>query len=267
MTVAQSYSTPSTASGNHSTELKILSDTILKQKPIPSAELSDSEKQAIPAGTVLKVQSYAPESDHVKVAFAEESFQGRNTWYVYYKHGVILHKGSVAFPDRIKLAVPYKSQLDNAKNPYGSCNTTSIAMCLAYLGIKGNQPHKQLEDELQDWLEARGLSRHDPYHLAQAAEAYGAKDRFTEKATFNEIKEWLIQGNPVVIHGYFTSFGHIVCLIGYNSHGFIVHDPYGEYWSHGYNTSAPGAGLSYSYDLVHRTCKADGDCWVHFISR
>ncbi len=267
MTVAQSYSTSSTTPGSQTPELKVLCDTIFKQRPLSSSDLSDSEKQSIPAGTVLKVQSYAPEGDHIKVCFADQSFQNRNTWYVYSRHGVVMHKGAIAFPDRVKLAVPYKSQLDNAKNPYGSCNTTSIAMCLAYLGIKGKQPNKQLEDELQEWLEARGLSRHEPEHLAEAAEAYGVKDRFTRKANFNEIKEWLVQGNPIVIHGYFTSFGHIVCLIGYNSHGFIVHDPYGEYWSQGYNTSARGAGLSYSYNLVYDTCMADGDCWVHFISR
>lgn len=266
MVLAQSHSATSTAPAT-GLEVKLLCDTILKQKPIPSAQLAESEKQPLPAGTILKLHSYSPEGDHIKVSFFDRTFQNRNTWYVYYKHGVVLNKGAIAFPDRVKLGVPYKSQLDNSKNPYGSCNTTSIAMCLSYLGIQGSNPYKQFEDELQDWLEARGLSRHDPHHLAEAVEAYGCKDRFTTKATLDEIKEWLIQGNPVVIHGYFTSFGHIVCAIGYNSFGLIVNDPYGEYWPNGYDTSAPGAGLSYSYDLIYKTCMADGDFWVHFISR
>lgn len=267
MTVAQSYSDSSTSQRKSTTDLKILCDTTLKQKPVQSSQLADTEKQLLSGGTVLKLHSYSPEGDHIKISFLDQSFQNRNTWYVYCKHAVVMSNSRIAFPEYIKLPVPYKSQLDNRQNPYGSCNTTSIAMCLAYLGIQGKKPYKQLEDELQDWLEERGLDRHEPTHLALAAEAYGAKDYFTTKGTINQIKEWLVQGNPVVIHGYFTSSGHIVSLIGYNSFGFIVHDPYGEYWPNGYNTSAPGAGLSYSYGMIQNTCMADGDCWVHFISK
>ncbi|WP_293282361.1 C39 family peptidase [Microcoleus sp. PH2017_36_ELK_O_B] len=34
----------------------------------------------------------------------------------------------------VKLDVPYLSQLDNKRNPTGSCNVTSVAMCLLWGG-------------------------------------------------------------------------------------------------------------------------------------
>lgn len=267
MTVAQIHSTRSTTPGTPGMELKLLRDTVLKQKPVQSSQLSESEKQPLAGGTILQLHSFTPEGDHVKVAFRDREYRGLNTWYVYYKHAVVTKNSEITFPDRIKLPVPYKSQLDNRQHPYGSCNTTSIAMCLAYFGIRGNNPYQQLEDELQDWLVARGLDRHEATHLAQAVEAYGARDRFKTNASINEVKEWLVQGNPAVIHGYFTSYGHIVSVVGYNSYGFLVNDPYGEYWPHGYDTSAAGAGLSYSYRMIQETCMGDGDFWVHFISK
>ncbi|MGV0028673.1 C39 family peptidase [Phormidesmis priestleyi] len=135
----------------------------------------------------------------------------------------------------VQLDVPYLSQRDNIQNADGSCNVTSIAMCLMYLGVKQKNPQKQFEDELQDWLEARGLKRHDALALKQAAEAYGCQDNHTQTATLDQVKQWLDKGNPVVIHGHFTQVGHIVCGVGYNDKGLIIHDPYGEWYQEGYD--------------------------------
>lgn len=249
------------------TQIKIICDTTFKLQPVSSSQLSDSQKQRVPDGTLLNVQSYYAVADHIKVALLEKFFKGRNTWFVYQKHAVILKNGNIVCPAEVKLKVPYKSQLDNADNPYGSCNTTSVAMTLSYFGVTSNNPDEQLEDELQDWLEARGLDRHEPTHLAQAVEAYGCHDNFKTNATIQEVKEWLVQGNPAIVHGYFTASGHVVCLIGYNSQGLIVNDPYGEYYADGYDTSASGSGLVYSYDMIQNTCMSDGNFWVHFISK
>ena len=81
------------------------------------------------------------------------------------------------------------------------------------------------------------------------------------------MKEWLSAGNPCIVHGWFTREGHIVTIIGFNERGFIVHDPYGEYWESGYDTSVSGAGLTYSYELMKRVCGRDGDLWIHYVSK
>jgi uncharacterized protein YvpB len=89
------------------------------------------------------------------------------------------------------------------------------------------------------------------------------------KATLQEVKTWLANGNPVVVHGYFTSFGHIIAIKGYDDvlQSFVVNDPYGEYFDSGYRTDLTGESLNYSYDLIRRTCMDDGDFWVHFLSK
>jgi GH24 family phage-related lysozyme (muramidase)/uncharacterized protein YvpB len=169
------------------------------------------------------------------------------------------------------LDIAYKSQRDNSNNPDGSCNVTSAAMTLTYYGIRGSG-QGQLEDELYEWLEANWLSRHDPNHLKQAIEHFGCQDNFTTTATIADIKKSIDNGNPVIVHGYFTTFGHIIVLIGYNDKGFVCHDPYGEWTPNGYDRNdssnqAKGEAIVYSYKLIERTCLPDGGCWAHVITR
>jgi uncharacterized protein YvpB len=252
-------------------QLKILVDTVLKQKPLQSAQLPDNEKQSVQAGTLLNVHSFAPAADHVKVAFADTTFKGKNTWYVYQKAAAIVDNNQMVFPTSVKLSVPYYHQLDNSENPYGTCNVTSMAMVLAYFGARRQYPQIRFADELNQYCKKNGLDRHKEQDLAKVVQAYGCKDDFRKTASFQGVKEWLVQGNPTVVHGYFTPSGHIICIIGYNSKGFIVNDPYGEimytpYHSY-YDTYADGVGLTYSYQMIYNTCASDGQFWVHFISK
>lgn len=248
-------------------QIKFLCNSVMKLQPLQSSQLSAEQKCDIKAGEVYDVQVYTPMLDHIKVTFKNQNFKGKNTWYLFQKHAVIVKDEKVICPAEIKLKVPYKSQLDNAGNPYGSCNVTSIAMALSFLGLKAKDAKIQLEDEFQDWMEAKGLDRHSPADLVKLVEGYGYKDTFKTNATVQEVQDWLILGNPAVIHGYFTTSGHIICLIGFNQKGFIVNDPYGEWNADGYDTDSSGAGLTYSYEMIDRTCRDDGEFWVHFISK
>lgn len=170
-------------------------------------------------------------------------------------------------PREFKLAIPYISPLESAKNPFSYSSCASMAMALEYLGVKPHHAGKPLEDDLLDWLNERELSRQNPYDLVKAIKGYGCKDHFKTDATIEEVKEWIAVGNPAVIHGYFTPSGQVVCVTGYTPAGFIVNDPCGEYGEDGYDISARGAGLTYSYGLIERICRSDGDFWVHFISK
>lgn len=171
---------------------------------------------------------------------------------------------------------PYLSQLDNLNNPYGSCNVTSCAMVLNHYGIKGSG-RGQLEDQLYRWLVDRGLSRHSPYDLERLINEVGApyniKDSFTSRATWDEVNAHIDSGKPIISHGYFTRFGHIIVVWSRNEQGYIVHDPYGECcYDHAsgrtwYETNKSGEGLQYSYRMMRSLCGPDGDNWVHFCSR
>jgi uncharacterized protein YvpB len=144
---------------------------------------------------------------------------------------------------------------------------TSVAMVLNYLEIpRQDFRYNQYEDELYRYMLDNGLSRHSPWHLSYVMQDYGAKAIFKTNATMDEAKQWLAGGNPAIVHGYFTWFGHIIVLVGYNDRGFIVHDPYGEWFSSGYRRDLSGAFL-YSYGLIRRTCIPDGQFWCHLITK
>lgn len=259
------------------TLLKTASSTLLKRKPIQSNDLSDPEKQPIDAGQTFEIESYARERDHLRIAFAKDFFKGFNTWYVYAPHVEIVKDGQAVLPKPkskvVKLPIAYKSQRDNEENPDGSCNVTSIAMCLEYLGAKRRNGFGQFEDELYKYATSRGLSRHSPHDLAKIVEQYGCRDDFRANSTIEQVQDWLTDGNPAVIHGYFTSFGHIVVVAGFDETGFLVHDPYGEWNPGGYDRNVPGSRnekgkyVHYSYKLIRALCIPDGSFWVHFISK
>lgn len=165
-----------------------------------------------------------------------------------------------------KLTVPYFSQLDNKNDPYGTCNVTAIAMCLAYFGENSNTPREQLEDELYHYMKQEGLNRRSPTDLAYVVGQYGLRDDFRQDGTIKQAQIHLQSGNPCVIHGWFTQSGHIVTLVGCDDKGFLVHDPYGEWFENGYDRSASGAYLHYSYRMIERLCMPDGKLWLHRIS-
>lgn len=259
------------------TVLKVTYPTTIKRRPLASAELPDAEKETIDKGKEFEVHSFTPERNHLRIAFSKNSFKGFNTWYAFADHIQIVRDGTVVFPPprpkETKLNVPYKSQRDNMENPSGSCNVTCMAMCLEFLGAKRKETTGQFEDELYRYAERNRLSRHSPHDLAKIVEDYGCRDEFRADATIEQVKDWLAGGKPAVIHGYFTSFGHIVALVGFNDKGFLVHDPWGEWNSWGYNLNIPGVDntkgryVQYSYEMIKRLCIPDGSFWVHFISK
>ena len=170
------------------------------------------------------------------------------------------------------LDVPYFSQLDNQCNPMGSCNVTCVAMALAYLGMTYSSG-SQLEDSLYREMETLGWDRHDPNHLKALVERFpGYKDIFRTNGRFQDIRTSLDMGRPVIIHGYFTASGHIIVIRGYDASGFIVNDPYGEFFQSGYDNRRSGAGLHYSYGLIARTCSPESqqdpqNLWIHSLFR
>lgn len=175
-----------------------------------------------------------------------------------------------------QLNVPYFSQLDNKFNPAGSCNVTSMAMCLYYHGIRGNGSEKQLEDQIYKRFVDLNLSRHSPHDIKTVLETYpNIGDTFTKNGTPRTIIESIERGNPVILHGYFTRFGHIIVVTGYDNTGYIVNDPYGEVFldENGnpyYRTDLRGERLHYSYSLINRLCSPESpknpkNFWVHSV--
>jgi len=174
---------------------------------------------------------------------------------------------------KVVLNVPYLSQRDNLYNPSGACNVTSVAMAMKWFGIVGDGSLPQLEDQLYVKASKEGWSRHHPWGIQKLFEWKGLVDRFDEQATVQKIRtHFLNRGGPVVIHGFFTRFGHIPVIIGfddlaYNGRGaFVLHDPWGEYPY--YLNQGSGINVRYSYNLLTTSpVSPDGFIFAHFVSR
>jgi GH24 family phage-related lysozyme (muramidase)/uncharacterized protein YvpB len=268
--------------------------TKLKLRPIDSDQLPPGGWRDRKAGEKLGIVSARKvpgDTKHWEVRFSDGLTIGgepRKTCFIFADHwegvGAVYQEAKAAAQtqkfnslpsasNQVLLPVPYLSQRDNSENPNGSCNVTCFAMMMGYFGIANRTNAAQLEDELYRYMEGNGLSRHNPTDLRSMARAYGLIDDFNPTATIEQVKKHLSSGRPVITHGYFTSFGHIVAIIGYNDKGFIVHDPYGEWTSEGYDRNDPngnntkGKQLTYSYGLIERTCLTDNQFWVHFVDR
>jgi uncharacterized protein YvpB len=264
--------------------LQAHSATSLKRQPIPSTQLPIDQKRPLSAGAQMEIIDFGPEQDHVRLRLPNDSAD----WYASIFHIYVKDGAQQLFPKilpkQVRLDVPYRSQMNNAFNPTGACNVTSIAMGLLYFGIGPRQPDQfpQFEDELYDYTDRMGLNRHQAPDLVKLFEAYGGRDDFSSTANLHDVKQWLSQQKPVIIQGYLTSFGHILVAVGYDEKGLIVHDPYGEWHSWGYDrndaqvvTTATGTKgrdnkgkyQNYSYALIESTCMPDGNLWAHFISK
>jgi uncharacterized protein YvpB len=267
-------------------KLRITKDTVLKQTIEQSNLLPDHEKVSVVAGTEFELHSHRDlGSNHVRVAFSVDSLKGRNTWVAFKPHVQIVRPPEQAtkpeiiraaessviekfkpgdiLPNEVRLPVPYFSQRDNFYRPTGTCNVTSVAMCLYYYGVRPKRQSQQLEDELFEEVTKRGWSRHSHDHLRQLFNAYGMKGNFKMNATWEEVKRHMANGDPVIYSGKFTKFGHIIVLRGYNDRGCWVNDPWGEYFASGYQNKS-GENLHYSWDLLRRLSYSGRDAtWAH----
>ena len=273
-----------------SMRLKVVQSTFFKESTDDSSKLPSQDKVSVAAGRTFEVHSWkAVGKNHLKIALFNE-FLGnppRNTWYVYQPHVQLINsQGRIApvqtepsklplpplfyrLPKTKQLNIPHKSQLDNYLNPRGACNVTSYAMIMAYLQIKVKTAFGQIEDELYDYMQDRGLSRWDPFDLAQMGRAYGLRVDFTMRARLFDVRKAIAEGYGCIIHGYFTSFGHILVVRGYDQSGFYVNDPFGEWFASGYRNDRSGENLHYSNQLIKAKCSPEGEnfVWLHRIAK
>ncbi|MGL5925535.1 C39 family peptidase [Chroococcidiopsis sp.] len=191
----------------------------------------------------------------------------------------------VKYSEHLIKGFPLRHQLDNALYPGGSCNMTSLAMCLQYFKKKvtPNYGYDQLEDALLATCDDEGLSRHDPATIALLADRFGLSDELimiegwdqVGKALYGKLIPHLVAGFPVITHGlYVEPFGHIVCVDGIRLEdgkpvAWHHADPFGEWYRDGYNKNYGGDPALGRYWMSHASFTAtalkDGILWVHLI--
>ncbi len=127
-------------------------------------------------------------------------------------------------------SIPYFYQYSNSLSPGASCQNTSIAMVLKWLGWGGTP------DTITSRF-GKNLAQ-SPAGLAQvfntlASEA-GLEARLTPHtsgslAGFNDL---LAAGKPTIVHGYMTGYGHVVVALGRAGSDYVVNDPAGRWAEH-----------------------------------
>ncbi|WP_293124931.1 C39 family peptidase [Microcoleus sp. bin38.metabat.b11b12b14.051] len=248
--------------------MTMLQPTVFKKRPVDAAKLTATERSTLPLGRVYGVESYGLEADHLKVSLTEEVQNFGNTGYVFPSF-VQFKRGDKIFdpvPNNVELNVPYFSQRDNPRFDWSTCNVTAIAMVMYYYGVRSKWGG-QLEDELLQWCfdYAGQGSQTDHNVLSALIQAYGFKTSFSTTRQWADVRSQLLNRRPVVLAGDFTAAGHIITLIGYNSDGYIVQDPWGDALT-GYSDTE-GRKLMYPYGYINQVAGPDGNVWAHFISR
>jgi uncharacterized protein YvpB len=148
------------------------------------------------------------------------------------------------------LIVQYMSQRDNYRDASRTCFSSSCAMMLKFLkptSIKN-------DDDYIRTVFTFGDSTDSNAQLA-ALKHYGIAARFTTQGSRDLIKKQIDSGKPVpcgfLHHGNVKNpqgGGHYLCIIGYNSEGYWVHDPWGDCnLTYGTYDSTNGKKLHYSY--------------------
>ena len=155
----------------------------------------------------------------------------------------------------VALALPFFDQTNDGPDGWRHCQSSSIAMNLAYLRVPG------IKDDL-DYLKV--VQRHgDTTQQAAHAAALGelkAPGRFISSCSVERAKAELDKGFGLAFgilhHGPVsapTGGGHYIAIRGYDASGWLVHDPYGELdlVRGGWARQGQGAGRNQHYSFAN----------------
>lgn len=230
------------------TKVTALVDTILKAQPVASADLGAKDKVNFLKGQSHQLAySRLSKHGHREVSLVS-ALNGRYNWFVYDPH---IYVGESA----LRLDVPFFPQTDNIYEPQRTCNTSSCAMCAAYIkpgSIKGD------DDYYANFLKG-DTTDHDAQ--TAALRRLGIDSRFYYNLDFADLDKSLDRGRPVVIGilhrgaDWAPTGGHMLVVIG-RTQGvepdYICHDPYGnlndQYTTSVYN----GKSVTYSREELRQ---------------
>ena len=166
--------------------------------------------------------------------------------------------------------VPYFHQHSNRINPSGSCQNTCIAIVLKYYGA---------DDITPDVISAKwgthvaqttgGLEK--VFNEEAALRGLTVRDQSTETGLLRELHALLDAGRPVIVHGGFSTVGHLMVLVGYDERFYYAMDPASQWTERlngGFtNTNDPHLGryTRYGRDAVENVIISRGFIRMHQI--
>jgi Papain-like cysteine protease AvrRpt2/Secretion system C-terminal sorting domain len=167
--------------------------------------------------------------------------------------------------------VPYFYQYNNSYNPHGSCQNTSIAMVTSYYGATTQTPDQcsnyygTSQAQTVSGLQAVFNSEAQFFNLPISLTGY-------ENGYFTDIHALLNAGKPVIVHGWFTGYGHVMVIVGFTGTHYICNDPAGrwgqQYGVGGYSQSnaTEGNNVSYSKAAFESAIGPSGTIWYYEVN-
>ena len=248
--------------------------TWFKKQPVAADTLPNDQKAKVyqsrsyPIKTVLKQQDGHTQLD----------LGSLGTWWVFDAHwlGLTPEQKPYAVDGNLKYlrSFPYFWQQDNGSEGWRQCQTSSIAMCLKYLGVKG------INDDV-DYL--RYVNKHGDTTTRdaqfKALADLGVTANFKTNLDPQDIKNQINKGKPVPVgilhHGTVDSprgGGHFIVITGYSDSDayWLVQDPFGQLDLVGGNwlSQGPTSGKNQHYSFRNMNPRlfvsggADGWGWI-----
>ena len=155
----------------------------------------------------------------------------------------------------VSLALPFFDQTNDGPDGWRHCQSSSVAMNLAFLGVAGiRDDHDYLKV-----IQRHGDTTQQAAHVAALRELK-APGRFITSCSMAVAKAELDRGMGLAIgilhHGPVTApngGGHYIAIRGYDASGWLVHDPYGELdlVHGGWARQGQGAGRNQHYSFAN----------------
>jgi hypothetical protein len=255
--------------------IKAVQATLLKKQPLPGVELAENEKVSIALGkTYSGITVLKEEAGHKLI----ELPSGAGKWFVYAPHfqwgdaseTAAAPAGGGRVENHRLVGFVHFDQKDNDSDGWRECQSSSVAMCLKWMGV-GNITNDQQYVTL---VEKHGDTTERAPHFAAMKDLGYSKAQWHTNLTIAQCKAEIDAGRPVCVgslhHGPAsapTGGGHFVVLTGYTDSAWVVQDPYGSQnlSCGGFSCQTVGAGKDQLYSFKNFNprifVEGDGTCW------
>jgi hypothetical protein len=206
---------------------------------------------------------------------------------------------------RINISKPnqYYSQINNTHYPHSACNVTSLTESLDITDqlfdypkdiqpedflmnyLRSDESYK-LMDEKFPWARKNGYEPNEVHGMLQwAVNKLVGKDvdEFSTEWTLKRLLFEVLNFNPVSVSGWFTDYGHIVVLVGFETEQqnifeikyeeeldinkvkkIIIDDPYGDYFTE--YESIHGNDIKFEKENFIKLVERKSGIWGHLIT-
>ncbi len=164
------------------------------------------------------------------------------------------------------ISLPYYNQYDNKNYGWATCQNTSIAMVLSHYEYTIHP-----DTIFNRWGKDIAQS---PSGLNAVYKSYSSISDIQTytNATPEQLKSALNQGHIVIVHGYFTEYGHVLVVKSFDGFFYYVNDPagiWGGCFKCGYNNAYNGVTKYPKEAFENAVFTSDGYSylpgWIHVI--